>query len=87
MEPELHPDLLRMELADRAVLEAVRSAHLANQEFTSLAPSFPRRLRLGERQSVVAVSEAVRQGTLGVERPVFTPSATQQASRAMALVS
>jgi hypothetical protein len=43
MEPELHPDLLGTELADRAVLETALSAHLANQQFTSLAGAYVRR--------------------------------------------
>jgi hypothetical protein len=43
MEPGPHPDLLGTELADRAVLEAALSAHLANQQFASLAGAYVRR--------------------------------------------
>jgi hypothetical protein len=43
METGLHPDLLGTELADRAVLEAALSAHLANQQFASLAGAYVRR--------------------------------------------
>jgi hypothetical protein len=43
MEPGLHPDVLGSGLADRAVLEAALSAHLANQQFASLAGGYVRR--------------------------------------------
>ena len=43
MDPGLHADLLGTELADRAMLEAALSAHLANQQFTSQAAAYVRR--------------------------------------------
>jgi hypothetical protein len=43
MEPGVHPDLLGTALADRAVVEAALSAHLANQQFASLAGAYVRR--------------------------------------------
>lgn len=43
MEPALHPDLLRTEPADRAVLEAALSAHLASEQFICLSGAYIRR--------------------------------------------
>jgi hypothetical protein len=43
MDPGLHPDRLGTEPADRAVLDAALSAHLANQRFASLAGAYVRR--------------------------------------------